>query len=359
MPNSGTITVKPYGTTSDNNAVEEYTLTNSGGMEVKIISYGGIITSIRVPDRVGKLDNVVLGFDNLPQYETQNIFFGAIIGRYGNRIANASFELNGKQYSLAANNNSNSLHGGKKGFDKRVWAAQTVNGDKGQRLELRYTSPDGEEGYPGNLETVVTYTLTDANELQIDYEARTDAPTIVNLTNHSYFNLGGNGAGTIYEHILTLNADHYTPVDSLLIPTGEIAPVAGTPLDFRIPKKIDAEQRSSHQQIVFGKGYDHNFVLNRPSPDDNSLIFAARVYEPNTGRILEAWTREPAIQFYAGNNILGALIGSSGGMYRQGDGFALETQHYPDSPNKPDFPSTVLRPGGLYQTTTIYKFFAR
>jgi aldose 1-epimerase len=352
------ISSQPYGTTADGQAVEEYTLTNANGMEVKIITYGGIITSIRVPDRNGEMANVTLGFNNLQDYETRNPYFGNITGRYANRIANATFELEGNTYTLAANNGPNTLHGGTVGFDKRVWEATSVEAEGEVGLQLSYLSPDGEEGYPGNLDVSVTYTLTDNNEIRMDYTATTDAPTVVNLTNHAYFNLAGEGTGHIYDHILMIDADRYTPVDATLIPTGELAPVEGTPFDFRVPRAIASGQRSNHEQIVLGRGYDHNFVLNREDMNDTSMMLAARVYEPDSGRILEVWTTEPGIQFYAGNFLDGTLLGTSGHLYRQSDGFALETQHFPDSPNQADFPSTVLNPDETYQTTTIYKFGA-
>jgi aldose 1-epimerase len=322
-------------------------------MEVKIIPYGGAITSIRVPDRNGILNNVVLGFDTLADYQTRSPYFGCITGRCANRIARARFTLDGTSYSLAANDGSNSLHGGVNGFDNQVWDATEVNSAD---LRLHYLSPDGEEGYPGNLDVTVAYSLTADNGLRIDYTATTDKATIVNLTNHSYFNLAGNGAGSIHDHIVMINADRITPIDDTLIPTGELASVEGTPFDFRLPKAIAPGQRSSNRQIVLARGYDHNFILNRPNWSDTSLILAARVYEPTTGRMMEVWTTEPGIQFYAGNFLDGTLVGSSGGLYRQSDGLALETQHFPDSPNQPDFPSTVLRPGDTYQTTTIYRF---
>lgn len=307
-PHPGDVTIKTsYGITSNGTAVDEYVLTNANGMEVKIINYGGIITSIRVPDRHGNMANVVLGFNNLHDYETQSPFFGCITGRYANRIAEGKFTLDGVDYTLAQNDGPNSLHGGLKGFDKAVWNAAQVNGS----LELTHLSPDMDEGFPGKLNVKVTYALTDQNELVIDYTATTDKPTIVNLTNHSYFNLLGEGMGAIYDHILMLNADHYTPTNSNLIPTGELAPVEGTPFDFRLPKVIGPGQRSSHEQIRAAHGYDHNFVLSRPSADDTSLMLAARVYEPQTGRMMEVWTTEPAIQFYAGNFINATLVGTS------------------------------------------------
>lgn len=345
-----TITKQPYGTTSDGKAVDEYTLTNAHGVEVKILNYGGVITSIRVPDRNGTIANVVLGCSSLADYETKSAYFGALIGRYGNRLGNGTFTLEGTQYTVPINNGPNSLHGGLKGFDKQVWSAHESKGG----LELTYVSADGEEGYPGSLTVTVLYTLTDDNGLGIDYTATTDRTTVVNLTNHSYFNLAGNGAGAIYDHIIHLNADYYTPVDSTLIPTGEIAPVAGTPFDFRAAKRIGTGIRSNHEQIVFGRGYDHNLVLNHEQ--EGSLDLAARVYEPTLGRIMNVWTTEPGVQFYTGNFLDGSVVGSSGGMYRMGDAFCLETQHFPDSPNKLNFPSTTLTPGEIYRSTTIYQF---
>lgn len=354
MAQNTSILKRPYGTTSAGVTVDEYTLTNANGIEIKIITYGGIITSILVPDRNGEMTNVVLGFDNLADYETRNPFFGAITGRYANRIANATFMLNGQKYTLAANDGTCSLHGGLKGFDKRVWSGHEVQNEAGVGVELSYLSPDGEEGYPGNLSTKVVYTLSNDNELSIDYSATTDKATVINLTNHSYFNLAGNGSGTIENHVVTINADRYTPVNASLIPTGELAPVEGTPLDFRQPRRIGDRIRSSHPQMVLGRGYDHNFVINtKPS---QSLTLAARVSEPSSGRVMEVLTNEPGIQLYTGNFVDGTLVGSSGGTYRQGDGFCLETQHFPDSPNQPAFPSTVLNPGDTYQTTTVFKF---
>jgi len=338
------------GTTSDSKSVDDYMLKNKNGIEVTLITYGGTITSIRVPDRNGQFANVTLGFDNLAAYQTKSPFFGSIIGRYGNRIADGKFTLNGIQYRLATNDGPNALHGGTKGFDKVIWDVDDVS-DNG--ITFSRISPDGEEGYSGNLTVRVTYKLTNANELRIHYHATTDTPTVVNLTNHTYFNLLGEGRGSIEDHILFIDADKYTPVNATLIPTGELASVENTPFDFRIPKRIGANLRSSHEQIAIAQGYDHNFVLNHTS-DDLNLV--ARVYEPTSGRVLETYTTEPGIQFYSGNFLDTTLVGTSGHLYRQGDGFCLETQHFPDSPNQPSFPSTVLQPDDVYESTTVYKF---
>ncbi|HVO42102.1 MAG TPA: aldose epimerase family protein [Aggregatilineales bacterium] len=349
--------MKGFGKTASGTPVEEYSLTNAQHVEVKIITYGGIITSLRVPDREGQFTNVVLGFDRLEDYETKSPYFGAIIGRYGNRIANHKFVLEDKDYALPANDGPNTLHGGIVGFDKHVWAAKEVQTSGQPALELTSVSPDGQEGFPGNLSVKVVYKLTEKNELRIDYTAITDKATVVNLTNHSYFNLAGNGAGSIEDHLLMLRAESYTPVNEHLIPTGEIASVDGTPFDFRELKPIRAGLRSGHPQMVLGHGFDHNFVLSRQS--DHGLELAARVYEPGSGRLLDVLTTEPAIQFYSGNFINGTLVGTSGGLYRQSDGLCLETQHYPDSPNQPKFPSTTLKPGDTYRSTTVYKFAVR
>jgi aldose 1-epimerase len=351
MAQSNSLPKKTYGKTSEGKSVEEYTLTNKNGMEVRVITLGGTITSIRVPDRTGEMANVVLGCATLEDYLTQSPYFGCITGRFANRIAKATFKLNGTEYKLTANDGANSLHGGAKGFDKRVWQAREIKAADETGLELTYTSPDGEEGYPGNLQTTVTYRLDNDNALHIDYKATTDKPTIVNLTNHSYFNLAGEG--TILNHELMLNADHYTPTDSTAIPTGEIAKVEGTPFDFRKATVIGERIRSGHEQMVFGRGYDHNWVLNKK---DKSLTLAAKLLEPISGRVLEVLTTEPAIQFYSGNFLTGTVVGQSGHTYRQSDGLCLETQHYPDAPNQPNFPSTVLNPGETYQTTTVFKF---
>jgi aldose 1-epimerase len=357
---SGTIVKNPYGVTADGIPVDEYTLTNAHHMEVKIITYGGIITSVKVPDKKGQFTNVVLGFDNLQGYEGMTTYFGCITGRYANRIAEGKFTLDGVEYQLDINNPPNHLHGGFKGFDKQVWeVTKEIIEPKAVGIELHYLSPDLDQKYPGALDTYVTYRLTDKNSIRIDYKATTDAPTIVNLTNHSYWNLKGEGECDINDHILKINADYYTPDDVNLIPTGEIAPVAGTPFDFRMPKPISKGLRSDDPQVVIGRGWDHNWVLNRPSFEDKSLIFAASVYEQKSGRVLEIWTTEPGIQFYSGNFLDGTIYGTSHRAYRQGDGLALETQHFPDSPNHDNFPSTVLRPGQTYETTTIFKLKVR
>jgi aldose 1-epimerase len=351
-----TITRSEFGKTKDGTPVQLYTLTNAQGMKATISNYGGTITTLRVPDRNGKVADVVLGFDSIDGYLTRHPYFGCIVGRYANRIAKGTFTLEGKKYTLAKNNGENHLHGGLKGFDAQVWQAEEIKTDRGPALKLTYTSPDGEEGYPGTMKAAVTYTLTAENELRIDYHAATDKPTVLNLTNHSYFNLAGQGSGDILQHEVLLNADRFTPVDSTLIPTGELRPVAGTPMDFRastpIGKRIDADD----EQIRYGKGYDHNWVLNK-KPDE--LALAARVYEPTSGRVLEVLTTEPGVQLYCGNFLDGTVVGKGGKAYKHRYGFCLETQHFPDSPNQPNFPSTVLRPGQEFKSTTVFKFSAR
>ena len=348
---------RPFGTLKTGTALTEYALDNANRIQVRVIPYGGIITAVEVPDRQGIVRNVVLGFDDLSHYETCTTYFGCVAGRYANRIARGKFSLGGKAYQLAVNDGPNHLHGGLRGFDKRLWeVAREFSEPEGEGLELHYLSPDGEENYPGSLDVSMTYTLTRENALRIDYRAGTDAPTILNLTNHSYWNLAGEGSGAIYDHILQLNADRYTPVDATAIPLGELAPVEGTPFDFREPKAVGADIRSDHQQVAYGKGYDHNWVINRPSLDDQSLVKAAELSEPASGRRMEVWTTEPGIQFYSGNFLDGSYYGPSRRAYRQGDGLALETQHFPDSPNRPGFPGTALFPGSVYRSTTIYKF---
>ncbi len=333
--------------------VHIYTLENKNGMRARITNYGGIIVSLEVPDRKGKLGDVVLGYDTLEQYVEANPYFGALIGRYGNRIAKGRFTLNGKVYELAINNNENHLHGGIVGFDKVVWKADPITSrDEGPVLALTHTSVDGDEGYPGNLSMKIIYTLTENNELRIDYYATTDQDTVVNLTQHSYFNLAGAGSGTILDHIVTIDADKFTPVDSGLIPTGELRPVGGTPFDFRDPTAIGARIEEDNEQLEFGGGYDHNWCLNTDGLDSP----AASVYEPTTGRYMEVFTTEPGVQFYVGNFLNGTNVGKGGIPYEQRTGFCLETQHYPDSPNQPNFPSVVLKKGGKYKQTTIYRF---
>lgn len=333
----------------DNNDVTQYTLTNPAGMVVKIINYGGIITNIMVPDKNGNMGDVVLGYDSISGYRQEgNPYFGCLVGRYANRIANARFTLDGKTYTLAANNNGNTLHGGTKGFDKVIWNA-TAQGNNS--VKLSYDSKDGEEGYPGNLHAEVVYTLTDNNELKIDYTATTDKPTPVNLTNHSYFNLSSGKSPTILDHEITLNADKYTIVNKNLIPTGKHPDVKGTPMDFTSPKKIGKEIAS-----VEG-GYDHNYVLNKSG---NGLSIAASVYDSVSGRMMEMSTTEPGVQFYSGNFLDGTLKNTKNGItYGKHAGFCLEAQHFPDSPNQPSFPTTILKPGETYRQTTIYKFSTR
>lgn len=352
------VTQKPFGRMPDGTNVTLYTLTNASGAQVQITNYGGAVVAVKVPDRKGKLDDVVLGFDNLAGYlQEGNPYFGSLIGRYGNRIAKGKFSLNGANYTLAVNNVPNSLHGGKKGFDKVVWTASSVapSADGAVGLELSYQSRDGEEGYPGSLYVKVAYTLTSDNALKIDYTATTDKATVLNLTNHSYFNLNGAGTGDVLDHVVQINADRITPVDVNLIPTGELKSVAETPFDFRTPTAIGARIDQDEEQIKFGGGYDHNFVLNGMAGTATPRLIA-RVVAPKTGRVLEVLTTEPGVQFYTGNFLDGTLKGKGGKVYKKRYAFCLETQHFPDSPNHPEFPTTTLNPGETYKQTTIYRF---
>jgi aldose 1-epimerase len=346
----GNVVRSDFGKTKDGKAVDLYTLTNKNGLIAKITNYGGIVTELHVPDRNGQNGNIVLGFATLDKYVAGHPFFGAIAGRVANRIGKARFTLDGKDYTLAVNNGPNSLHGGKVGFDKKVWDGEPVDSRDGPALRLQYVSPDGEEGYPGTLTTTVVYTLTNDNELKISYTATTNKPTIVNLTNHSYFNLAGDGNGQILDHELMINADNYTVFDATQIPTGEIKPVAGTPLDFRKPTPIG--QRIAQT----GGGYDHNFVLNGKT---GQMKLCARVRDPKSGRVMEIRTTEPGVQLYTANGLDGNITGVSGKPYPKYGAFCLETQHYPDSVNHPEFPSVVLRPGQTYHTTTVHRFSAK
>lgn len=344
-----------FGKLEDGRNVTLVTLNNGEGMEVSLMNYGGILTHLKVPDRDGQIGDVVWGFDTLEEYlENDPPYFGALIGRYGNRIANGRFELDGETYQLDQNDGDNHLHGGYQGFDKKLWDMKVVSDDRGLAVELFLLSEDGDQGYPGNLQVTTRYVLTDDNQLLTEFRAETDKATPVNLTQHTYFNLAGQG--DILEHELQINADRYTPVDSGLIPTGELAPVADTPLDFTSPKLIGDDIRSDHEQLVrVGGGFDHNFVLARDGKD--GLFLAARAYEPNTGRVLEVLTEEPAIQFYSGN-FLDASLEGKGETYGLYSAFCLEPQHFPDSPNQPDFPSAILQPGEVYETSMSFRFRA-
>jgi len=341
-----------FGKTADGTAVDLYVLSNAKGMKAKVITFGAILTELYVPDRKGDLEDVVLGFDDLKGYLAKHPYFGATVGRVANRIAKGRFKLNGKEYRLAVNNGPNALHGGLKGFDKVVWKAKVLRKEDGPAVRFSYQSPDGEEGFPGTLKVSVTYTLTNKNELKISYRATTDKPTPVNLTNHSYFNLAGPKSGNILEHAVMLNADQYTPVDDKLIPTGEIKPVKGTPLDFTKPTKIGARLDQLKTDPV---GYDHNFIVKKGR---KRLALAARVREPKTGRVMEMYTTEPGVQFYTGNFLDGSLQGKGDVVYRKHQGFCLEAQHYPDSVHHDNFPSIILEPGKTYKQTTVYKFSA-
>ena len=353
-PDGSRVTRAPFGATPDGAAVELFTFRNAAGLEVRAISHGSIIVSLRVPDRRGQLDDIVLGYDTAAEYVTNKpTYFGAIVGRYANRIANGRFTLDGRTSQLATNDGPNHLHGGKKGFDAVLWRGEPFQSDRGAGVVFTYTSRDGEEGYPGTLTARVTYTLTDKNELVFDFHATTDAPTIVNLSQHSYFNLAGQGARDVLDHELQLFADRYTPVDETLIPTGELAMVEGTPFDFRQRTRIGARIDDDHVQLRRGRGYDHNWVLTHST---GGLQPAAKVIEPSTGRTMQIATTEPGLQFYSGNFLDGANTGKQGRTYRHRYGFCLETQHFPDSPNKPHFPSTALRPGEEYRSRTVLTF---
>jgi aldose 1-epimerase len=350
-PSSGlSVRQQPFGD-HRGQPVTQFVLTNANGVEVRLINFGGIITHLITPDRRGERTDVVLGFDSLAGYEGKNPYFGALIGRYGNRIAEGKFSLDGQDYTLAVNNGPNHLHGGEVGFNRKVWSAEPLEEADRVGVRLSGTSPDGEEGYPGRLELTVDYWLDNADQLTLDYRATTDAATPVNLTNHTYFNLAGAGSGSIGDHVLQIGAAAFTPVDETLIPTGEIREVAGTAFDFRQPTPIGERIDDADEQIGVGKGYDHNFVL-----DGRGMRQVATVYEPGSGRTLEVETTEPGIQFYSGNFLDGTLIGKEATAYEHRSGFCLETQHFPDSPNQPDFPSTILRPGEVYETTTVYRF---
>ena len=345
-----TVTAQPFGTV-DGQAVQLYTLRNASGAEATITNYGGIVVTLLVPDRSGKLVDVVLGYDKLEGYLKTTPYFGALIGRYGNRIAKGKFSLGGKTYTLATNNNANALHGGLKGFDKVVWQARVVESKLGAALELSHLSKDGEEGYPGNLSVKVVYTLTNDNALRVDFTAHTDQTTVVNLTQHSYFNLGG--SGDILDHLVTINADKFTPVDSGLIPTGELRSVEGTPFDFRKATAIGARINAADEQLKAGGGYDHNWVVNQPKAGAPGL--QARIESPRTGIVLEVFSDQPGVQFYSGNFLDGTITGKQGRVCAFRHGFCFEPQHYPDSPNQPAFPSTELKPGQTYTNTIIYR----
>ena len=359
-PTAPDVPSRSFGKLSDGREARVFTLANKSGFTVEITDLGGIIVSIRAPDRAGRMADVILGVSSAGEFEAKAAGFNAITGRYANRIAAGRFTLDGKEYTLATNSTSGGvpvhIHGGKRGFNRVLWRAETTTRDGLPALRLRHRSPDGDEGYPGNLDVEVTYSVTADNALRIDYAANTDAPTHVNLTNHAYFNLKGEGEGDILDHVLTVRAARYTPVLPSLIPTGELAPVAGTPFDFTLPRRIGERINADHPQIVLGRGYDHNFVLDS---QDGSLALAATVHEPASGRVLEVLTTEPGVQLFTSNHFAGKLAGKSGRAYPRFGGFCLETQHYPDSPNQPSFPSTVVRPGKPYASTTVFRFSTR
>ncbi|MFE0443886.1 aldose epimerase family protein [Streptomyces fungicidicus] len=344
-----------FGRLADGTKVHSWSLAN-GGTRMKVLSYGGVVQSLEIPDRRGRYANVSLGFDTVEEYVASSPYFGALIGRYGNRVGKGRFTLDGTPYQLSVNDGENSLHGGSQGFDKRVWDVEPFTRGSDVGLCLYYTSVDGEMGYPGTLRTKVTYTLTRNGDWRVDYEATTDRATVVNLTSHVYWNLAGEGSGSVYDHELSIAASRYTPVDPGLIPTGELARVAATPFDFRRAKPVGRDIRTAHQQVLYGQGFDHNWVLDKGVTSRPEQVALLR--DPSSGRTLRIATNEPGLQFYSGNFLDGTLVGSGGRVYRQGDGLCLETQHFPDSPNRPSFPSTVLRPGQTYRTTTVHSFGA-
>jgi aldose 1-epimerase len=351
-----TMQKQAFGKTDDGQQMDLYTLTNKKGMEVSITNFGGTVVSIKVPDKDGKIADVVLGYDDASGYQGGKAFLGTTVGRYGNRIAKGKFMLDGKTYTLPTNDGPNTLHGGLKGFNQKVWTAKDVSGPAGQALQLTYLSKDGEEGFPGNLSVKVTFTLAENNQLKIDYSATTDKDTVLNLTNHSYFNLSGQGEGDILGTELTLHASRFTPVDSTLIPTGELRSVTGTPFDFTKPTAIGSRIEQDDEQLKFGKGYDHNWVVDGTP---GMLRLAAKAYDPKSGRVLEVLTTEPGIQFYTGNFLDGTIHGKDGKVYNRRYAFCLETQHFPDSPNHPKFPTTELKPGGKYHSTTVFAFLTK
>jgi aldose 1-epimerase len=354
----GTIRKESFGQTASGDQIDLYTLWNKKGMEVAITNFGATVVALRVPDRAGKPADVVLGCDTLDGYERGTAYFGATVGRYGNRIGGGQFSINGRTYTLPKNNGNNTLHGGIVGFDKKVWKARAVASTGGESLEMSYLSPDGEEGFPGNLSVKVVFTLpADRNELKIDYTASTDKDTVLNLTNHSYFNLAGEGNGEILDHVLTLHAKQFTPVDKTLIPTGELRNVAGTPMDFSTATAIGKRINESYEQLVFGKGYDHNWVI--ASDGRKGLTPAAEAYDPKSGRKLDVLTTEPGVQFYSGNFLDSSVKGKGNKAYGQRAAFCLETQHFPDSPNHPNFPSTLLKPNSVFQSQTVFRFSAK
>jgi aldose 1-epimerase len=341
---------QPFGAILDGTPVSIYTLTNGKGLEARVMNYGAILVSLKVPGRDGQSADVTLGYDSLDGYLKKSPYFGAVVGRYANRIGGARFKLNGTEYKLAANNGPNCLHGGLRGFDKRAWKEVAATSES---LELLYESPDGEEGFPGTLATRVTYTITPANELRLDYHATAAHDTVLNLTNHSYFNLAGEGSGEILDHRIQIMADRFTPTDAGQIPTGELSPVAGTPLDFRTPQIIGARIDATDQNIRYGKGYDHNYVVNGTA---GTVRTCARVEDSRSGRVMEVLTSQPGVQFYTGNNLDGTIHGKGGKVYAKRSALCLETQHFPDSPNQPRFPSTELKGGQTFVSTTIYRF---